>query len=104
MVSSVNFNPMITTTASGSFNVSTEGYVQGTSLDSPNARFNLAGGILAASETLPMWGGIGVSETISAGITGNPGPRPATPLRWAIFCPARPALPLRRLGSRLLAS
>ena len=73
MTSLINFNPLLTTTASGSFNVATTGYIQGTALDSPNARFNLAGGILASTETYPAWGGVGISETILSGISGNPG-------------------------------
>ena len=69
----VSFNPLQTTNAGGSFNVSSLGFIQGTALDSPNARFNLAGGILAATEMLPMWGGIAINELITPGITGNPG-------------------------------
>ena len=72
MASAINFNPMVTTTAAGSFNTSTDGYMQGTALDSPNSRFGLAGGILATTETLPMWGGVGISEAVPSGITGNP--------------------------------
>lgn len=72
MASSINFNPMATTTAAGSFNIDTSGYIQGTALDAPNSRFNLAGGVLSSLETLPMWGGVGISEVVPSGITGNP--------------------------------
>ena len=62
------FNPVVTTNASGSFNIESVGYVQGMALDQPAVRFSLAGGVLAASETIPMWGGVGISESISSGI------------------------------------
>lgn len=71
MVATVSFNPGITTNAAGSFNVSSVGLIQGTAYDSPNTRFDLAGGILATTETLPMWGGVGVTELIP-GASGGP--------------------------------
>ena len=66
MVANVSFNPMATTNAAGSFNVSSSGYIQGTALNDPSVRNYLAGGQLAASETLPMWGGVGISENLPA--------------------------------------
>lgn len=60
----MTFNPVITTNAPGSFNISSEGYIQGTSQDSPAIRNSLAGGVLASTETLPMWGGVGISESV----------------------------------------
>ena len=69
---SITLNPITTTVAAGSFNVSSEGYIQGTAQDAPNARFNLAGGYVATSETLPMWGGIGISENVTANEAGSP--------------------------------
>jgi hypothetical protein len=65
MTSLVNFNPMLTTTALGSFNVSSDGYTQGTAYDDPASRNYLSGGILASTETLPMWGGVAIQELIS---------------------------------------
>ena len=64
MAVSVGFNPYITTVAAGSFNVSSEGYVQGMLLDNPVELFKIAGGIVAAGEVLPMWGGIAITENI----------------------------------------
>lgn len=69
----IAFNPMQTTVASGSFNTTSAGYMQGTALNDPNVRNQLAGGILASAETLPMWGGVGVFENIS-GTAGQPLP------------------------------
>jgi hypothetical protein len=70
MVASLSFNPMQTTNANGSFSVDTNGLIQGTAYDSPNARNNLAGGILATTETIPMWGGVGITESITNPTTG----------------------------------
>jgi len=64
MAANISFNPLITTTASGSFSVQSDGYIQGVFLDDPSLRFELAGGILGSTETLPMWGGVGVSESL----------------------------------------
>lgn len=71
MSASITFNPVITTNAAGSFNIESAGYVQGTALDQPSIRNTLAGGVLKSTETLPMWGGVGISELI-AGATGQP--------------------------------
>lgn len=76
MVANVPFNPMVTTTASGSFNITSSGYVQGFALDDPTARNQLVGGVLADSETIPMWGGIAIYENVAgnpnASYIGNP--------------------------------
>ena len=69
MTAQVPFNPLITTNALGSFNVSSAGYIQGVQLDDPATRFALAGGILATSETIPMWGGVGIYEQVSGDST-----------------------------------
>ena len=67
----VTFNPMPTTNALGGFSVQSDGLYQGTALDSPNSRYNLAGGILATAETTPMWGGVGIYEDIPASPGNN---------------------------------
>jgi hypothetical protein len=64
----VSFNPMLTTNAAGSFSVQSEGYVQGTALDDPAIRYQLANGVLAQTESLPMWGGVALFENMP-----NPG-------------------------------
>jgi hypothetical protein len=61
---SIAFNPWATTVAPGLFLTQAEGLVAGTFFDDPAKRFSLAGGVLAASETLPMWGGVGIGEYI----------------------------------------
>ena len=66
---SVPFNPFATTNANGSFGVSSVGYIQGVPMDNPAAKQFLNAGLLASSETLPMWGGVAVMSQIP--IQGN---------------------------------
>lgn len=67
----VSFNPMLTTNAAGSFSVQSEGYVQGTALDDPAVRYQLVNGVLAATESYPMWGGVALSENMPSPGFGN---------------------------------
>lgn len=69
MVATVTINPLLTSNASNTFLTSSSGYIQGTALDSPQHRFSLSGGILSTTETLPMWGGVGICESISGAAT-----------------------------------
>lgn len=61
----ISLNPMLVTTASGTFSTQSEGYIQGTFLDDPAVRYALSGGVLMTSETIPMWGGVGIFENVS---------------------------------------
>jgi hypothetical protein len=58
-------SPMPTTNAAGTFLKTTAGYIQGTALNDPAVRFALSGGILGPNETIPMWGGVGISESVT---------------------------------------
>jgi len=71
MSAQISFNPQLQTNAAGSFNAEASGYIQGMALDDPAARFNLAGGTVSSSETVPMWGGLGICENVD-GATGAP--------------------------------
>lgn len=71
-MASVSFNYVATTTAAGFFGVSSDGMVQGTFMDDPALRNELATGWLATSETLPMWGGVGIFEYIPTDPTTLP--------------------------------
>jgi uncharacterized membrane protein len=72
MVASIPaFSPYVTTSAAGSFNTTSNGLWQGMPLDDPTVRNLLAGGILSTAETLPMWGGVAISEAIP-GVSGGP--------------------------------
>jgi hypothetical protein len=70
MTIQVPFNPYGTTNAQGSFSVQSAGYVQGVYQDDPAIRNALATGVLSASATVPLWGGVPISESI-AGATAD---------------------------------
>lgn len=65
------FNPFVTTVAQGMFNTDSVGLRQGTAYADPSTRFRLRGGLLSDTETLPMWGGVGVYMNVP-GTTGSP--------------------------------
>jgi hypothetical protein len=67
----IQLNPMQTTVASGTFATSSSGFIVGTALDDPAIRYELAAGVLATTETLPMFGGVGISEAIPRGTYSN---------------------------------
>ncbi len=74
MSGNISFNPNVTTVAAGTFNISSEGYIQGTALNDPAVRNELAGGTVALTESSPMWGGIAITENVpQAGIAGTVG-------------------------------
>lgn len=60
----ININPMLTTTAGGSFSTDSTGFIQGTALNDPTVRNLLSGGVLDSAAVLPMWGGIAISEDV----------------------------------------
>lgn len=62
-----SLNPLVTTNAGGTFNVDSTGYIQGVTMDSPAIRNQLAGGVVAQTETVPMIGGLAISEAIPTG-------------------------------------
>jgi hypothetical protein len=61
----ISFNPYLTNQPQNSFLQETQGYIQGLASDDPSSKNWLASGILATSETLPMWGGVPVSEFVN---------------------------------------
>lgn len=65
MPANLAFNYMPQTNAAGTFNVTSTGYVQGEALDDPAIRYQLRGGVLSSAENIPMWGGVGISETVT---------------------------------------
>lgn len=67
MSAQISINPVLTNNAQGSFQTQSDGYIQGVALDDPAVRNQLAGGYLVSAETLPMWGGVGISEIIPGG-------------------------------------
>jgi hypothetical protein len=70
----VSFNPQLTTSPSNTFLPSTEGYVQGTTMDDTSSRMWLTSGVVASSVTQPVWGGMAITEevaTVNANALGN---------------------------------
>jgi hypothetical protein len=61
----INLNPILVTNAAGTFSSTLDGYIQGFAEDDPAVRFQLTGGQLASTETLPMWGGVPILESLS---------------------------------------
>lgn len=68
---SLTFNPVLTTNAAGTFNSTSGGYIQGTAQNDPAVRNELAGGVLLSSSSLPVFGGVAISEVVP-GATGSP--------------------------------
>lgn len=60
----ISISPSLMTTAAGTFGVSWAGLMQGIAEPDPETRFALRSGYLASSETLPMFGGIAISEYV----------------------------------------
>ncbi|MXV43471.1 hypothetical protein GS501_00045 [Saccharibacter sp. 17.LH.SD] len=83
MVNTFPINPYATTQASGLFSSSTTGAIQGLTWADPATRYRLSIGYVDPNETLPMWGGVAVSErtgqfpgmgaTVNAGQSPNNG-------------------------------
>ena len=68
MSGTISFDPYATNQPQNTFLLQTQGYVQGTAYDDPSVRMEMAGGTLAATETLTMWGGVPLTELIN--VTG----------------------------------
>lgn len=71
MSGTISFNPFTTTFPPSPFLADTQGYVTGFAQDDPTTRNWLAGGVLASSETVVMWGGVPISEEINQLTTGS---------------------------------
>ena len=55
----------------GLFNVSADGLRQGTAYPDPSTRYRLRAGLLAQTETIPMWGGVGVYAFVPGSASGG---------------------------------
>lgn len=74
-------NPYSTTQASGLFSSDTTGAMQGVSFADPATRYRLSQGYVSPDETLPMWGGLAVSEHISGIASSGPASAESTSSR-----------------------
>jgi hypothetical protein len=67
MVATIPTNPFVQIGGNnGLFNVTSVGARQGTAEPDPSTRFRLRGGVLAQTETIPMWGGVGIYADVPA--------------------------------------
>jgi hypothetical protein len=74
MVASVSIQPYTQTVGNaGLFSVQANGFRQGTAMADPSTRYRLRAGLLASTETLPMWGGVGVYADVPGGTSGTVG-------------------------------
>lgn len=71
MVATIPFNPNATTVMQGAFDVSSYGLTQGDVYPDPAIIYKKASGTLAQTETLPMWGGVGIYTDLG-GAAGGP--------------------------------
>lgn len=69
----ISFNPQLTTSPLNTFQVETEGYVQGSYFDDPSTRQWLLAGQLASTVAQPIWGGMSISEMVNAPNTNQGG-------------------------------
>ena len=77
-MSNITFNPMQTLTGSNSFQLESQGYIQGAFMDDPVGRMWVLPGTVAASVTQPVWGGLAIGENVPALDTGTNGTVPGS--------------------------
>jgi hypothetical protein len=74
MPAPITFNPMQTTNSQASFLLVSDGYFSGMVEDDPATRYQLEGGVVTSSATVPYYGGLPVSLAVPVanGATGQP--------------------------------
>ena len=93
-MSSISFNPNLTSAPQGTFSTTTQGYIQGDFVDDPSIRMELAAGILDAAIAQPIWGGMALTELVpitgegSLGSTLKLATTPATTTGFSVFTQA----------------
>jgi hypothetical protein len=63
----VSINPFIQSNFPGTFFSSSSGFTQGDALDDPAIRFTLRKGYVDPAATVPMWGGLAITESLAGG-------------------------------------
>lgn len=56
------FNPYVITNVQDGFSVQSQGYWQGDLQDDPAVRFALSAGVVASTQSSPLWGGLAIAE------------------------------------------
>ncbi len=80
-MANITFNPALMTNTQNSFQLQTQGWVQGLTADDPVARMYLMAGTVGSSVTQPIWGGFGIAANVgglAASGMANPTIVPAT--------------------------
>lgn len=62
----ISFSPFATYTATGTFGVQSQGYIQGTAIPNPAYRTKLASGVVSSTSSVPLYGGYAVTESLPA--------------------------------------
>lgn len=89
----LSISPYITNQPQNTFLLNSQGFVQGVALDDTPSRMWLKGGTLLSTQTLPMWGGVPITELINQMGTNSEGTGPvvarsttqANTTGWAVF-------------------
>lgn len=68
----ITLNPALASSVTGSFGTEWNGLIAGMSMPDPDSLYWLSAGFLASSETLPMYGGILISEAVPTPQTSPP--------------------------------
>lgn len=69
-MANISFNPSLTTQPQNSFQLQTQGFIQGLTQDDPISRMRLLAGQVGAGVTQPVWGGMGVAVNVGGLPTG----------------------------------
>lgn len=72
---SITLNPLPTTFASGTFGVSTDGYIAGAAYPDPASRYKLRAGFVGSGVTGLIYGGVGITTTTQASTAPMLGPQ-----------------------------
>lgn len=68
---SISFVPYTTTNITDSFQLLSDGFVQGTYQPSPPGQYYLEGGVVASTQSTPIYGGLPISLAVTAPGTGG---------------------------------
>lgn len=69
-MANISFNPSLTTQPQNSFQLQTQGFIQGLTQDDPISRMRLLAGQVGSGVTQPVWGGMGVAVNVGGLPTG----------------------------------
>ncbi|WP_455387433.1 hypothetical protein [Petrachloros mirabilis] len=69
-MANISFNPALTSQPQNSFQLQTQGFIQGLTADDPVSRMYLMAGTVGSGVTQPVWGGMGVAVNVGGLPTG----------------------------------